>query len=201
MPPKQDPEERRKAILDAASLVFAQHGFDGATTDQIARTAGLSKGGLYWHFTSKEEILQALLRQFFDQELSGLEELLAMDGSALARLRLFVQQSSSALVAFQQRLPVMLSFYALASRDEQVRGFLQSYYQGYLQLLKQLFEQGYAQAEFQFADPASAAVSMIAQLEGLIVLWAIAPSLVELSQQAEASFELLVRGLQATGQD
>ena len=58
-----------KAILEAAIGVFAQHGFDAATTDDIARAAGLSKGGLYWHFKSKDDILAAILMQLFDQEL------------------------------------------------------------------------------------------------------------------------------------
>lgn len=199
MPPKQSPEIRRQAILDAATTVFAQSGFDAATTDQIARVAGLSKGGLYWHFTSKEEILMALLRQFFDQDLAALQGLLEIEGSAKARLELLVQQSSSALLEFAQRLPVMLAFYALAARQQEVRAFLQSYYQRYQGLVEALFQQGYAQGEFQQAEPKTAATTLIAQLEGLIVLWAIAPQQVALKEQAEASFELLARGLQPSG--
>ena len=56
MTPKQSPEDRRDAILEAAIGVLAQHGFAAATTDAIARAAGLSKGGLYWHFKSKDDI-------------------------------------------------------------------------------------------------------------------------------------------------
>ncbi|HVR50378.1 MAG TPA: TetR/AcrR family transcriptional regulator [Pseudorhodoferax sp.] len=48
-------------ILDAALHVFSDKGFAAARIDDIAAAAGLSKGGIYTHFTSKEEIFAALL--------------------------------------------------------------------------------------------------------------------------------------------
>ncbi|MEP7187772.1 MAG: helix-turn-helix domain-containing protein, partial [Roseiflexaceae bacterium] len=84
---KPTPAERRQAILAAAISVFAQHGFDAATTDDIARAAGLSKGGLYWHFKSKDDILAAILMQLFDQELGVIQRLVAAEGAVAPRLR------------------------------------------------------------------------------------------------------------------
>lgn len=55
------PEERVPQILDAALKEFSKHGFIGARMEDIARGAGLSKGGLYAHFNSKEAIFKALL--------------------------------------------------------------------------------------------------------------------------------------------
>ena len=87
MTDKPTPEARRQAILEAAITVFAQHGFDAATTDDIARAAGLSKGGLYWHFKSKDDILAAILMQLFDQELGVLQRLVAAEGAVAQRVR------------------------------------------------------------------------------------------------------------------
>lgn len=58
--------EARKArtrgrILEAARRVFARQGYHGTLMDQVAREAGLSKGALYVHFPSKEELFLALL--------------------------------------------------------------------------------------------------------------------------------------------
>lgn len=50
-------------ILDAALRVFSDKGFACARVDDIAETAGLSKGGVYTHFASKEEIFGALLKR------------------------------------------------------------------------------------------------------------------------------------------
>lgn len=54
-------EVRIGQILDAALAEFATHGFAATRMDDIAARAGLSKGGLYAHFASKEEVFEALL--------------------------------------------------------------------------------------------------------------------------------------------
>lgn len=55
------PEVRSQQILDAALAEFSRHGFSAARIEDIARAVGLSKGGIYQHFSSKEQIFQALL--------------------------------------------------------------------------------------------------------------------------------------------
>ncbi|MCP5040631.1 MAG: TetR/AcrR family transcriptional regulator [bacterium] len=60
-------EERREQILQAAFSCFAEKGYHAATMDDLARASGLSKGSLYWHFRSKEEVFIALFDAFSAQ--------------------------------------------------------------------------------------------------------------------------------------
>jgi len=66
-PPLLAPKWRRRAearpeeILDAALDVFTESGFDAARMEDIARRAGISKGGLYLYFDSKQALLKALI--------------------------------------------------------------------------------------------------------------------------------------------
>lgn len=55
------PEVRILQILDAALVEFSERGFNAARMDDIASRCGLSKGGLYAHFQSKEQVFKALL--------------------------------------------------------------------------------------------------------------------------------------------
>lgn len=71
-------EKNRAAILQAALDVFSQAGFRGATLDQIARAAGLSKPNLLYYFPSKEAIHNALLEGLLD---TWLEPLRALDAA------------------------------------------------------------------------------------------------------------------------
>ena len=59
--PKLPPEERRSQLLAAARKLFLKQGYRGTSTDQISRQAGLTKGALYHHFRTKEDILMALM--------------------------------------------------------------------------------------------------------------------------------------------
>ena len=54
---------KRRQILDGARRVFLADGFDGASMNDIARVAGVSKGTLYVYFDSKESLFEALIRE------------------------------------------------------------------------------------------------------------------------------------------
>lgn len=54
-------EERKNEILDVAEQLFAEKGFDNASTNDIINKIGIARGTLYHHFSSKEEILDALV--------------------------------------------------------------------------------------------------------------------------------------------
>ena len=69
--------KNRDAILSAALDLFSQHGFKGATLDQIAARAGLSKPNLLYYFASKEEIHRTLLSGLLEQWLSPLKAISA----------------------------------------------------------------------------------------------------------------------------
>ena len=57
---KEEAEQTRQALLDAAMTVFHQRGVARASLDQIACAAGLTRGALYWHFKNKEHLFEAL---------------------------------------------------------------------------------------------------------------------------------------------
>ncbi|WP_022764282.1 TetR/AcrR family transcriptional regulator [Butyrivibrio sp. XPD2006] len=54
-------EERKNEILDVAEQLFAEKGFDAASTNDIINRIGIARGTLYHHFASKEEILDAIV--------------------------------------------------------------------------------------------------------------------------------------------
>ncbi len=64
-------ERRRSEILDAAALLFAERGVEGASMDAIAERAELGKATLYYYFRTKEQLYQAVLEagaeQFFTE--------------------------------------------------------------------------------------------------------------------------------------
>lgn len=78
-------QRNRRAILDAALDVFAAHGFRGATVDQIAQAAGMSKPNLLYYYPTKEAIHLALLSGLMDTWLDPLRALDAR-GDPIAEL-------------------------------------------------------------------------------------------------------------------
>lgn len=59
----KEAEIRRNEILDAAEELFGQKGFDGTSTGDILGKVGIARGTLYYHFKSKEDIMDALIER------------------------------------------------------------------------------------------------------------------------------------------
>lgn len=57
----KEAEERRNEILDVAQRLFTAKGFDNTSTNDILNEIGIARGTLYYHFKSKEEILDAMI--------------------------------------------------------------------------------------------------------------------------------------------
>src|SRR6266536_2660256 len=68
------------ALLSAAGRVFAERGYHGATLEDIAAEASVSKGALYHHFSSKQGLFLALLERGLSAGLDDAEGLIAKDG-------------------------------------------------------------------------------------------------------------------------
>lgn len=113
--------EARGALLSAALRVFARRGYRQAGVDEIAAEAGYSKGALYWHFSSKEDVLLALIDERIDtptRELVGLLESAPPElDMSVEATRVFARQLA------EQRDVVLLEreYWSLAMRDPELR--------------------------------------------------------------------------------
>lgn len=70
--PHSDGGAKRRQVIDGARAVFLSAGFDGASMNDIARAAGVSKGTLYAYFESKEQLFEALVREDREQQAERL---------------------------------------------------------------------------------------------------------------------------------
>ena len=149
----EDEIPTREVLLQAAGRVFARKGYRAATVDDVAAAAGLSKGAVYWHFESKEELLLALLEEQVDSALDG------MIGSALGRgpEEPIAQDASGGLAQLLERrreaLLLLNEFWALAARDPGLRRHFLRRQRRLRKALRALMKQRYEQLGIQSAIP------------------------------------------------
>ena len=83
---KLTPERRREltrsTLIDAAADVFAKRGFPAASLEEIAETAGFTRGAIYKNFENKEELFFAVIERRIDAQLSRFREVLREDQAA-----------------------------------------------------------------------------------------------------------------------
>jgi AcrR family transcriptional regulator len=67
MPPRprrlRDPEATRRALVAHATVLFAEHGYEGTSLEAVVSAAGVTKGAVYHHFTGKRELFEAVFVQ------------------------------------------------------------------------------------------------------------------------------------------
>lgn len=111
----------RRALLDAAARVYAKRGFAGATLDDVAAEAGYTKGAVYAHFGSKENLLQALMQEYLAAEIA--QQVALFDRSEVSWRRPLA--GSDRFMAELEETPeafrLLVEFWLLAQRDERVR--------------------------------------------------------------------------------
>jgi AcrR family transcriptional regulator len=117
---RQTAEARRAAVLEAATHEFAQHGLHGASTDAIARRAGISQPYLFRLFGSKKELFLAVNEACFAETLETFRQA-ASGKSGEEALRAIGEAYRGLLAEDRTMLQGQLQAYAASVNDEVVR--------------------------------------------------------------------------------
>lgn len=129
--PKLIPEYKeliKTKIIQAAGRAFVEKGFQGATMDEIAGNAGLSKPTLYAYFKNKQDILRA----GFKNMGGGLDPELYKESDSLDAL----EGISDLIISLKELIPVTFEILSLTSKDEALRKSYLDYYNGMVEALQ-----------------------------------------------------------------
>lgn len=191
-------DARRRQILEAARDCFIAYGYHAAQIAQIARYAGLSKGGIYFHFASKREIFEALLNEEFEASIAFLRAVNASSQTlpqkltqlALHYLRLFTERNELA------RFRVVIGEMAIRDPDVRVRllELNAAYHDEVTTLLLRAIESNDLRADL---DAPAVARLLIAVMDGLQEQFALHPAVLfsEMERLTTAAVDVLLRGL------
>jgi AcrR family transcriptional regulator len=105
------------SLTDVALRVFAERGYDGASMDDVARAAGITKASIYHHVSGKEALLERGLGRALDALFAILEEPAAREGSAGERLRVIIGRVAETTLHLLPELTVLFRVHG-ASRSE-----------------------------------------------------------------------------------
>lgn len=95
------------SLTDVALRVFAERGYDGASMDDVARAAGITKASIYHHVSGKEALLERGLGRALDALFAILDEPAARDGRAIERLRHIVGRVADTTLHLLPELTVL----------------------------------------------------------------------------------------------
>jgi AcrR family transcriptional regulator len=155
-----------EAILKAAIAVMAEHGYHGTSVRDIAERAELSPAAIYYHFTSKQDVLATIMER-------GIERLLMRTRTALAEAGEAPQDRLCAIVEVQvlfhleSQGATLLGTSELRALDEPLRGKHKAKRLQQQRLFDQVVGEGVAQGAFTTALPREAARAIVVMCTGV----------------------------------
>lgn len=111
----------RAALLAAAARVYARRGFDAATVDEVAEEAGFTKGAVYDHFGSKENLLVALLDEHLAAQIAEQIALFDPSRDSWDRPRVGADRWMEGLRRDPDPFRLFVELWVHAQRDEVLR--------------------------------------------------------------------------------
>lgn len=163
-------EETRNRILDAALEAFARYGYDGTGVAEICRRAGVTKGGFYHHFPSK----QAVFLEMLERLLEGIDEQLeAARGRGQTVAEELVRMTGMIRLVFQQaggRLPIFLEFLTKAGHSPVVWQATVAPFRKYHRFFAQMVDDGIEEGSLRAVDPELASTVLVAFAVGVLTL-------------------------------
>lgn len=150
-------ETRREQILDAARRCFIDQGYSATRMADIARRAGLSKGGVYFHFSSKRALFDALVEQEYHLGVSFLKQVERESSDWRNRL----ERLAGHFMRFFEQRPDYPRFFMvmaeMAGRDPSIRAMLSEIQQAYFSALERLLQRGVDSGQLRNIDCRSVA--------------------------------------------
>lgn len=197
--PNKHSEVSREALFEAGLEIFAQKGFHRARLDDIAKSIGVTRGAIYWHFTSKEDFYVSLVQHYMGQLEEELMEILGRDIPSAQKLALtylhYIERiQSSPDLARVKRLEIHKAetWESIPSLQELHSSKLKMWFE----TLKSLIEEGQRNREFKDElDPTSAAMLAVSTFCGLGELWNFHRDTLDLPHHYKNIVQTMVEGM------
>ena len=197
---KEEAQVTRNAILDAAEAVFQERGVSRTSLAEIATAAGVTRGAVYWHFTNKADLFDAMIQRVFDPLEAKLAELQTHETeNPLMALRAMTAYFLDRVIGDPRYFRILEIAWHKCEYVGEMATIRDTHLEcgnRYLAINEEGFrlarERGYLPATL---DPRCAAVGLMAVVDGLVVNWTLDRTLFPLESFGPAIVDAYLAGL------
>jgi AcrR family transcriptional regulator len=194
---KKPKQERIGEIVQAAIDEFLEKGYDGTSMESIARRAGVSKGGLYHHFSSKDEIL-LLANQKLNEPVYRIMQDAALNPSASKGLSSYIKNYLKYWLDHKREMVFYMLSYVKLLDNPSLGEMYASYTQTTIAFFQDLYQRGIDSGEFVPHSAYDSAITFMAAVDG-IVMYLLMDTNLELEKIVSILQQRFIHGLQADG--
>ncbi|MFW6001243.1 MAG: TetR/AcrR family transcriptional regulator [Halanaerobium sp.] len=184
--------DTKNDILEAALNVFSQNNYHTTTMTMIAEEAGVSKGTLYWHFDSKEELFRDLLLSGLDMFSNYFKKTALEDISADKKIYEIIKFGVEVLVKNAKTANILRNNVELISKKFQEK--VEEKHDQNIEIFKKIIEQGIKEGSIKDCNPRNTAVMMLAVLFTSHADWLL-EEFADIEKQIEFTYDFVMNGI------
>lgn len=194
--------ETKRKIIESADLLFREYGFENVSVDSIVEKAGISKGGFYVHFNSKDALTAVLIAEYVKQSDMSYEAFLKTfpDSTAISVILLSLVGKITDVITDRVGYNLIkLAYRIQIDRDIRTDALL-SYSRNIYRVFSGLIQKGVRRGEFrEKLDAETTAEQFVTVLRGFTYEWCIRYPEFSLKDELLRQFNLLLSGIKTQG--
>lgn len=167
MVPRKPREIRINEITKAAIEVFLEKGYENTTMEAIARKAGISKGGLYHYFPSKDMVL-VFANETISEKVAAIMKSAQKCSSVREGLMHYIENYICYWLENPQETAFLFLSIAKMLEKPELLKYYQQYTVDYIAFLEGAFTMGIQQGEFKEHNVRTSAITLMAALDGIL---------------------------------
>lgn len=162
---------RKGQILEATFKKIREIGIQNITLDDIAAEAGLSKGGIAYYYTTKEILIKAAFKEFFNMIFLRGKTIMDQYVDPIDKLLSFVWLYNWDDPLVDIGYSMLFDAMSMASHDEEYRALFHDWFDGWIDLLGSAVDEGVESGMFDIADSKGTARAISSIYQGVATRW------------------------------
>jgi AcrR family transcriptional regulator len=193
-------QETANRILNQAMRIFLEKGYHGTSIDDITQAAGLTKGALYWHFRSKEDLLKRIVEEYEKRFLDGMIQAVnEVKGNIPDKIEKYFRYNAA--FAYYNR-ELCVSFETLAAEligaHHGIEAKFRRIYRKYQKFLSNLIVQGKREKVFKREmEEGLSALVIIAFHVGILLQWSMNKDEIDGEAYVNTFKKIMLNGMMA----
>ncbi|AZR72697.1 hypothetical protein BBF96_04400 [Anoxybacter fermentans] len=183
----------RENILKAAMELFAEKGFHETSMAAIAKRAGLGKGTLYWHFSSKDELFKQLISEKGEGLFRQLRELLNQKFSPEKILKEFIRIKLIFMIENRELSQILLNNMQFTDQEFKLKLFQR--HKEMVQELQKIIQRGMDEGIFRRGSSRDTAVAIIGMINSMNSILFFEDEDIDITEKVEFLYRMIMCGI------
>lgn len=188
--------KRRAEIIEATFFCIALKGYSNITMQDIADSAGVSKGVIHYYFRNKEELFLSVLEKLIADLDGYLARKVQQAKTPPEKIHAIISAVFEKVRGNKKFQVVLLDFWAHSTKNATLKAANASQYARYRHLAKKIIAEGIEKGYFRECDPSHVASALIALIEGLTIQWIFDPKAFALTRAHKITDEIIAAFLE-----